>query len=349
MAYSTGTGAGPADLLAAINTFATANCGFSNNQGGGGADYLQLSNGVCNIAMQAFTRSENDYGTGSNVPFTDHQIRMALATAFGTTTNYYGHPGSDVTSASDRNRVECNGLGGPYVTWHLFGDPGYCHVVVQVTALRYAHISFGLVDQGDLTHGGVAYVSGSAGYFTAQDDDLRPLSAKFNGLDQGSTGSPFPFLAGPNVASYTSSYGRGCKILVSDALPTANLIFNKIGPNFDDDCLVNLGKFMDSLTDQKGYNAMGNRICRALPTAFGNRSILFPMPVMAASSLQVRYLGRMPDVRYINMSGLSAGEDITFGGETWTVFPIMQQGAFGSAGGNAPNTLQYGLAYKKIL
>lgn len=348
MAYSTGTGANIQDLLSAIQSFAVASCGFTLQQAGSG--YLQLHNGICKVAMQSFTVSTNNWTTGSNVPYNDSRLRMALATSFSATTNYFGHTGSLVTSSTSGNRVECNDLVGPYTQWYMFGEPGYCHVVVQSAALRYRHISFGLIDKGDFTHGGVAYCTASGMFVVPQSTTVSQMG---HWEPNPNTNNPTPpFMLHGNSITALGSFGAGSYIFAADALPTANQ--HLAGPTSPGVLPIAITvNDPDATGSGDGYTPLGARLQRGAPTSFGNRAVMFPIPVISLESSTLgRYLGRFPNVRYINMQGVAPGQELAFSGDTWKVFPLLQQNAWGSVVGGLtapPNTYQYGIAYKKIV
>jgi hypothetical protein len=65
-------------------------------------------------------------------------------------------------------------------------------------------------------------------------------------------------------------------------------------------------------------------------------------------------LGVMPDIRLVDMADYAPGDEVTYGEDTWVVFPWVSNGAWGQMGYGAspdwrPNTGDYGIAFKKVV
>ena len=66
------------------------------------------------------------------------------------------------------------------------------------------------------------------------------------------------------------------------------------------------------------------------------------------------YLGQYPDVRQCNVGNLSPAQEITLGPDTWLVFPLKRRGSrddtnYGVSPQPVVNSIEYGLAYKKVV
>jgi hypothetical protein len=64
------------------------------------------------------------------------------------------------------------------------------------------------------------------------------------------------------------------------------------------------------------------------------------------------YLGELPQMRLVNIIGLSAGQVVSYAGDDWVVFPLKQYGdlnsqTYGATPLPITNSGMYGLAFKK--
>lgn len=80
--------------------------------------------------------------------------------------------------------------------------------------------------------------------------------------------------------------------------------------------------------------------------------MLWAIPCIRQSSTasQMVYCGDFPNVRAINMEGMTPSQEIALSTDVWKIFPIGRQTAWGSKAelGFQYSTGQYGLAYKKV-
>lgn len=331
MAYSTGSGGSSTELLDAIQVFASAQ-GWTISSYLRGS-YLKMSNGVAKIMIVPTSVSRDIYSgnsiTGSRRSAPDAGLDGRLCSSFTSDIRI------DHQTNSSNVDVVIYDLTGPLVQWYLFagnagaGDPPYIHCVVQTAGDRYTHMSMGLVDKKNLTHGGAAYLVGHGDAW--YQNNYTDYSPSFN----------FPQFK-------TVPFGNSCgNIYVPDALPltggwtTMNDGFNPTMYTYDNP----LAPFTLGVTCR-----LNSCVSMSSPSTYAGFSVLWAMPVIlrnAAGSLC--YVGDFPNVRACNMETLTASQEINLGSDVWKVFPVQRQSNWSSVGVDpSPSTGQYGLAYKKV-
>lgn len=308
-----------ADLFTKLNTFASAN-GWTVNHSA--TDRLFLTKGSCSVAFRWSSSSPTCVGIYQHTAF------VSSGTDPGNHTNDSGQgavSGTDATLLTGRRALIPN-TGGQY--W-FFEDDTYLHIVVENSPQVYTHFGFGiLLKAGTWTGGAYSYGSRDVGTGSANIDVLSSFS-----LDGFSSTSPVvPFLASVNVGGLPNQAGSGKWGLcwAGGAVPT-----NDRGGN----ARANL---------QGGFR--GGPQARALGRFSGSpQNGLIPFyPVTVyyddPSNARWYYLGRMPDVRGVNVKSFVGGDEVLIGSDTWVIFPVRFKSSVSTNG----TTRNQGIAYKKV-
>lgn len=373
MAYATGTGANITDFMDALRAFAVGQ-GWTIDKWDSVGRLLFLSKGSCAVSMfgdTTLTRTEwtgpNNAGTSSVQP--DHRLRIALNTSNNAAlTTYWGHPGSVVTSQGDGEQINVNGLTGPFVAWHFFADAtvgDHIHSVIQINAECYMHFSFGHVDKKGLTHTGVAYLTGQVNTYW-RNVNLYNVSntnsSPYNRTDR----QHIPFLrCGNQGANGAHDGGMPLMLRNTNAWPTSWTAagVEVIGRDGATPHFRTTIKLANAFTHPNQYPANNNGWGHLLdlvvisePTPYSNIVPMFPVPCIRSyynstdqSLNRYCYLGDFPNVRVLNMTNLTPGQEITLGADTWKVFPALKQRPWEADGiEDTPTTGQYAVAYKKV-
>lgn len=356
MSYATGSAANLNELLAALQTFAAAR-GWTVVKWTSASNLLFMSKSSCFVAMQGSTASVTHYPGGVSTTYTDTVLRVALSTSLTSSlTTYNSHPGSIVTSAADADRIEVNDLVGPFSTYHFFsgdesgGDPPYIHVVVQTATDRWQHFSFGMVDKRGLSHSGVAYLMGMNRVYYRNNASLTTTTQRYN--DPAQQATPFDGGRG-SLAQSVALY----QFYLPDVLPVS-WAAPAIVSNYQD-ATAALPTLTQNITPaMRPTNYGGSDFPRLLSSVIASpvsqwagNVTLFPCPVFISNASQLCHVGDFPNVRIVNMDSLGPGSEITYGTDTWKVFPSLSQRAWGQdrlAGFDGPSTGQYAVAYKKV-
>lgn len=361
MAYVTGTAADLQSLLTAIRDFAVTQ-GWTVDKFVPSAtvasNLLFMRKGVCFVTMQGAIESFNDWSSGSAVSGQDTTLRVAINTANTVAlTTYHGHPGSLVTSATDLDKTSINDLAGPYSSYHLFADAtisDHIHVVIQCAAERWQHFSFGHLDKGTLTHSGVAYASGQA----------RPWQPRVTGGSASSSNdynevatAPYPFVGPSSGNGQIYGHAGGCQFHLPDALPNNLTNWPIVQASGSFSLLIGSNYMRPTDFPQNPYaSGSSMRLLDALimnpATQWAGNVLLWALPVLITSpSLsQLCYVGDFPNVRALNMEGMTPQQEILLGSDTWKVFPIGRQTSWGvkSDIGDQFASGHFALAYKKV-
>ena len=327
-------------LTALYTTFALGTDGWTGVYNAiadeGSERQIGFEKGNCHIAIGARS-TENPIVASGN----DARLNMALCTALlsgGGQKKYYGHTGSIVTTATDADRVIINDLGEtPYANvWFFSGSAKkHIHVVVQSSAERFSHFSFGILDNLGQTTPDVAYaVSAYHEWWSSGVASNSPASASHK------VGHFFenPFNLFVPASVLPAGY------------PTTPLVYNSS---------VTQTMIRATTPSDHYQNAAGNILDFFLAvnnaTTTGG-SAMMPLPVFFQEAAAVSHvlLGVLPDVRLINMAQYTPAQIVKFGTEEWVVFPWKRKGLRENInGGSNPiqiaNTIEYGFAYKKTL
>lgn len=361
MAYSTGSGNYLA-LMAGVLAHAVAN-GWVE-AGGVGTGWPISKGNVRGVDWSTFTIGNNDFTGGSAVPKTTRWIRIAVGTSPADAT---ANAASAATSASFPN-MEYN-----IDTWHIFSDPSignHINVVVQFTngydAAVFGHFSFGELNKHGMTYGGIAYASAHPCRGFAADNNGDENFAR--DWQAGIYGSIFRHFNGRIGYSYASNLTYNpFQYVIS---PTNNPF-----PLIPQWPAANTSHNQSRLLDTYGISAGSWEIDDTTATNLGNTNAKFghsaliassqpysggvsfmPIPILiantTAASQTLRYLnvGSAPNVRLCSLQNLLAGEEITYAGDTWQVFPMLCSKPTTTLGKSGiVSSGPYGFAYKKVI
>lgn len=360
MAYLKTSASDWRDLLAVIKAFAVGAGWTSVYDQIAAKGQLGLSKGNCFISIgsirnsgdtaDATTFNQTDAVFGGTI--VDTRIVMALGTSLTAgTTRYWGHPGSLVTTYNDTDRIECNDLTGAFTNVWLFApaDGNAIHVVVQVAAERYTHLTFGNLDVKGLNQPRCGYCAGVYYVYWPNTADYTSNTSYYPNYVQGGVHN-FGILGADAMSmvmipsgllntSYT--WGVTAPVVnrtgVMDLMPT-------VGDTQSDHLSSNAGKPLEFFMAVDNQETTGGIPLHALPFIFENGT---------SDTGIAAWLGEIPDCRLVNMRGLNPGQEISYAGDIWTVFPFKQKGIyensnFGSNQTPTTNTLDYGVAFKKV-
>jgi len=215
---------------------------------------------------------------------------------------------------------------GPFPNVYFFTDSPstYCHVVVEVTDGVYSHMMFGNLQKYGTWTGGGYYACSRWGTDVVSIDSptstthVVPFGTTATGsvgsewtLHYESPGSPNTKWVSGNITAYT--HGS-----VKRAGGRANARGGFPEP------FRNLGQ-----------------------TPFSGVIALSPATLLVTNlttPTSYTILGRVPDLRLVNITELVPAEEYILGADTWKVFPYRAK----NGGTDLPNSGVYGFAYKKI-
>jgi hypothetical protein len=337
MAYSTATGADIEDFMTALKDFADGQ-GWTIGKWDTSDKLLFLEKGVCHAAMRWVPDVDvTDYQSGSPVTVQDDYVLGVLGSSLDnskTASNWAEQPdqtvaGNGISGAGAR----MNNLAGPFTAWHLFSDAdgSYIHAVVR-TGQLFSFLSFGTLHQGELTHGGVAYISGTSDtWWKHAPGGGHPYDYVY--ADPGAKGE-FP----------VNTRGEGGMWYAPDALPAGF-------PTLDchRDKSLRMWWYHTQPTSPYYYMLDHHRLASA-PT-WSSWTPLFGIPFIARNSASDKLCcaGFFPDIRVLMMDGMLPGQELDMSGDTWKVFPRMRQTSWSDPSSiYAASSGQYALAFKKI-
>jgi hypothetical protein len=328
-------------LLQEIRDFTSANGWsiLSDGTGGGGmALELTNSNGHSFKFTGAFT-ARTDYLLN---PFDDYYLRIQLEGAdIGATAGY------DVNRWSDTND-----LTGPFPNVWLYTDDAgtFCHVIAQVATRRFTHFSFGDLNNRGLHAVDIPYAVGMfQWYWQHIADYINNFNSNFNNWSSNAH-------AVGHFGDGSGNASRYCTVGIPDGVVDPLLGFTDgpiQGPNiwqtnhrYIENNYVNGQNVHASFTDY--FMSVDNQ-------GHTGGTPIFPLPILTYPNDQsaMAYLGELHYVGIVGMTGLAPGQILDFAGEEWMCFPIMQYGTRAAAVGGSsplpqPNSLNYGLAYRKV-
>jgi hypothetical protein len=361
MAYSTGSGDYNA-LMAAVLAHAVAD-GWVE-AGGVGTGWPISKGNVRGVDWSTFTVSNTDYTGGGGSPKTTRWIRLAVGETPAAAT---ANAASTATSASFPNMEYT------IDTWHIFSDPSigdHINVVVQfsngVDAKVFGHFSFGELNKHGMTYGGLAYASAHPcrGFAAGVSSDEN-FADDWNA---GNYQSIYRHFTGRLGYSYTSrlTYNNFQYIVdptnspfpalpiwpAADTSYDESRLLDTYGPN-SSSTEIHVTDFVDIGT----YNTkFSSHALYHVSQPYSGGVSFRPLPILIAnttsnsSTLRFINVGSAPNVRVCSMQNLLDGDEITYGGDTWVVFPMLCQKAMNTLGQDAVvSSGPFGFAYKKVI
>lgn len=317
-------------MLVAVRDFLAGNgwSVVSDSIAGTSTLVMQNSNGH-KYRLRGTTANRTDFFTGA---FIDTTLNLEFDRG-----NTGGTPGVYSTPAGD-----CNDMTGPFPNLWLFTDEAgtFCHIAAQTAPVRYAHASFGQIDNKGLHDSDVDYAAGTFWVFWATEANIN---------NSNGDGNPFN---NPQSNSHQVDHIDGGVVLgIPDGLLDPALFFTD-GPVLKQPWRLNEREYGKS-TGVNNTAFWSDYFCNVTNKPFAGGIILTPLPMAAnpASADVMSIVGELPQMALVNMQGLSPGQTLVFGDDEWLVFPIKQFGTaeaakFGSNSLPQPNSWRYGFAYR---
>ena len=361
MAYSTGSGL-YTDLMAAVLSHAIAD-GWTEAGGvGTGWPIVSPSGRIRGVDWDSTTSTESDFTLGGDgLPKTQRDGYLSVGSTPAEAT-------SNAATLSTGSGVRLRNFAYTIANWWIFSDISageYIHVVYNFSngaaSDVYSHFSFGEVDKGGLTYGSIAYATspdkrgyaesttgGTSSPKSNKGSDWNTLNRSGNmwagdwgEVDEGwssvaymvnGTTAPVPNGVG-GWPAWDSIIAQGER-LWSGTARGSDTVFPSLDARRD-------GHFASSAW-WLGLNAQTG----VLP--------LMPIPFILingmGTSARNRWMGVYPDARFCTMNGVNPEDEITFGSDTWKVFPVLRKTNWGELNIRYRVTSGFaGYAYKKVV
>lgn len=339
MPYQTGTASDSQDLLATLESFlqnAESPTPWSIIQSitavSPGQLYIQDETGELNVQFVT---------SGFDDRFYVHRSES------------YDSPLSAVPNLPNQNTAslttgahQCNLLGTSYEAYHFYSNfdptvgPTYCHGVVEIQSGWYRHFGFGTLDKfGTYTGGQYSY-----GHYHEQGGNSDNVVSTNHALPWDGMGT-----SNVNTGRFTvrflpsgaSGWGRAIDSPES-RWATCHIATTLL--DGDGARLINMRGGM-----RQGYY-MNHFFEQANSSAYNGFKPLIPIPVFVfdidTTPDEYYLLGYAPDVRIVNMDGITPGQSLSIGGDTWDCYPLGRK-KFDVD--NTEGTGLVGLAYKRLV
>lgn len=359
MAYSLVSASNPKALLAEIVTFATAQgwtidynnaAGLSGSVGG----QIALHSGNCFIAIGEQSATQNPIDVTG--PIDDGRIYMALSTSITVgNVQFWNHPGSIVTTATDVNRLIINDVAGPMTEVHFFGNEDYIICAIRCGALRWTCFGFGNLDMKEMAAPapGFAFSNFHNFWDTAQTGG----AGRYNNV---MLGDPNHFFVSHNTPNNT---GEGFMLNIP-----ANMLESSFGFDATNHIMGKRGTTRWPLrmcymttrvevgeNDNSGHSYLLDHLIQMRAQVTTGGVPLFALPVIYyLDSIGLSsYIGEIPAIRVCRTPNNSPGDILTYGSEEYFIAPWKQFGTLydsGDTGGNynsQPNTYDLAWAIRK--
>lgn len=357
MSYSTGSGDYNA-LMAAV----LAHCvGDGWIEAGGIGTGWPISKGtIRGVDWATSTEAATDYTTGAGVAHTTRWINIAI----GSTT-------SDATTRAG-NGEGANIPNMEYVIdqWYIFSDPTLCdyvNVVIRFSngtdAQVFGHISFGELDKHGMGHSGVAFSSAHPvrGFSPDTKNDRNNGNEAHSGI-YARIRRIFTGRLGYNYTTYLLRHGLA--YMIDPLVPVTSVVPTWPQPNIlhnDANVLDVYGPSDNSF--EPNIKSIGDEGCKlncaveftsAQPysggVSFGALPLFITNSITNSLTLQFMNVGDFPNARVCSMINYLPADEITFGGDTWVLFPFLCKKARSTLGQQYTVTSgEHGLAYKKVV
>ena len=311
MGYVTGSFSGADNFESVYNTLKS----FLTSEGWAVAGtypaVLSASAGRCHVNLLFSTSATLNDSQGSTglAASPDHRILGRL-----------GVDATPITPSGSAATVS-NDWTAPYAKYWLFGaaagEDKYCHFVVQKANGRFCHLSFGNVDRKGVPYTGGAYLD--ALYWGWNFQALTNTGSTPSGEGSDITASSHGNLGDTGEAGGRSSYN----VFVGDIDPVNPVMSNQSsGPTARLATLWNrtsmsLSGLPASLSRWLGW------LFFVGPNPINGATPVFDTPLLKINSASNRsqYLGDIPGRRVYSMIGRNEAEVITYGADTYMVFP----------------------------
>jgi len=354
MAYRTGSGT-YTDLMDDVLAHAVAD-GWVE-AGGVGTGWPISKGNVRGVDWATQTEVVTDWTFGSSVSLTKRIIKINLDTSTANAT-------SNVLSS--QSIVEnCHW---PISEWHIFSEPAVCdhiNVVFRVTSDDYSdiwnHFSFGELDRRGLASGHVAYTAAQralgfseaniswTNFYPSKDRSWMNLF-EHRWMFGGAVGnrrdecSGFQFLLDPT----------DLPVAVGAGWPSADTVFRQGASVWHFNNIMTEARNIDGGAGFQDSNSVNSQFLRFDAQPFSGNLSLAAMPIYIAngsgSENLLVWAGQAPNVRMCSVKDYNAGDEVTYGSDTWVVFPVLRKTEMSELGiQNTVASGPAGYAYKKVL
>lgn len=329
MTFTTGSGDYNA-MMAGVLAHAVAD-GWTTS---GGLWPISKGN-VRGVDWTTFTATENDYTLLGGATKTARYIRIGVGTSL---LNATANAGVTATAALLPN-MEYS-----ITSWYIYSDPSLCdyiHVAFNfsngVNGDCWGHFGFGELDKHGMTHTAVVYATASPKRGYAEDTTSGISSKDWNGSLQSRSahgyngtvlGSFSPVLLGNSIVYIVDNTVAP---IPSSGWPAMNTV------QTDASVLDTLSLTNGALdtTAQSSYRTTKNfkwnswsLLC--YPQPYSGSITMGALPFILMQNLNVNaaqavFLGSFPNVRSCCLSGYSPQEQVTYGSDTFDLYPVLRR------------------------
>lgn len=322
MAYQTGTATGPDDLLDKIRTFLEADGWTTNLHTTVGAGYrlhVQKTASDSTVMYFNFRSATNEVGTtitGDNYNYMPDTYNFGTITAgilingstgYDVGQSWDTQPGyslslDDVTPATNSMASCMTAMSVSAIpAYYIFSTGDSVHIVVEVTSGEFQFMSFGLlVKQG-------VYTGGQ--YFSASYNSVQPNYERTYLYNQE---IPHYF------ASLRSGRSHGAVYVDADSVADWRIANATTYAEIRFPCVVSM-KYSQATSSQQG---LASTFWGKSPNYYNNIASMCPIYVMLyRADTNYSLLGWPEGVRFLNVLNYSSGQELTYGTETWKIFP----------------------------
>lgn len=333
MAFQTGTATDIDDLIDTdLKAFAVAQ-GWTNNDDSW-PNFLALSRGNCFINLRRIGENGDPTGT-QTVPSVvgadvlTNGLYAFLSTGYssaGATADdrLVAQPNALITATAQLggNAIQVNDLFGTFPSYAFFtggpSDPHYIYAVIETRAGYFQHLWFGNVDQLLATYTtGSAFAAGSF-YQIAVTNALLRDEARWTTLSHR---QPFDDASSTTSSSNVQLYVGNAEVAGDRIRRTYFPAYRRWGANL-------FGGIDGSFASQANSGKWATNLFELGPNPTNGQTPLIPIlaaPQLSTVATAFFPLGILPNVRLCSMKGRFPGEEITFGTETWVVYPMRRQ------------------------
>lgn len=354
MAYSTGSGT-YLDMMAAVFAHAIAD-GWTEANGVGTGWPISKGN-VGAVAWDTITAAVTNYTQDSTVPKTERHIRFGI-----------GDTGAEAT-ANISNNVRAANAEYNIAAWHIFSDVtagNYIHVAYTFNTEHYtnvySHFSFGEIDRS--TIGGTGFIA----YITAlyaRGYAIGPLqhsnaSTYSNWHYPASMGAMFSGTVGTLQTAdshhFTWKHGPTGIVVPEGAGWPAPGAYHQSGSGlWKNNHQGNLQQLIPNFAanQYRSDGTLNYQFHFAKPHPYSGSISLASMPIMPINGTgtgnRTIWSGVAPDVRLCSMEDYAPGDEVTFAGDTWIIFPWLRKTSISDLGlARTVTSGTLGYAYKKV-
>jgi hypothetical protein len=232
---------------------------------------------------------------------------------------------AEYISSSTTGIRHWNNTTGPFPNAYLFSnDPStYCHVVLEVSAGIFHHMMFGNLQKFGSWTGGAYY---GMSYWDQDSNRIDSPNSDFHTIpfDNGEPGDSL------------------CWTVHHESTASSPII-RWLSPTGGD--IGGVGRLSAGANARGGFPLPFHAIPQ---TPFSGVVGLAPIIIMSTNLADTpdthALIGRVPDVRVVNLTHLAVAEEYVIGADTWKVFPHRAK----NGATDQDNSGVYGLAYRKL-